>query len=265
MLVRPAGPFAKEARVHVVPDGVLHTLSFESLVVPGPRQHFWIEDVVLSNASSLQLLRRKAATASRARKMLIVGDAPTVEKYRRLDFAPDEIQRIRRRIADARVLSGTAATPSSYQRSNPGDYAFLHFVAHGESSRRWPLESAVILARDKNNEYKLLARDIIKQKLNADLVTISSCDGTGERTYTGEGVVGLAWAFLHAGADQVIAALWRVNDKTTPELMERMYAEILAGKDPAVALRNAKLEMVRSTSVRNRPRLWAPFVLYSGG
>ena len=140
----------------------------------------------------------------------------------------------------------------------------MHFVAHGVATRRRPLDSAVILAGDATKSYKLLARDVMEKPLTAKLVTISSCDSAGTRTYAGEGVVGLAWAFQRAGADQVIAALWKVNDDATPALMDRMYAAIRNGRDPAAALREAKLTLVRSNGVYRHPRYWAPFVVYSG-
>jgi CHAT domain-containing protein len=162
-------------------------------------------------------------------------------------------------------LSGPNATPSAYRNAGPGRFAFVHFVAHGVATRQRPLDSAVILGRDAANEYRLVARDIATQPLHARLVTISSCHGAGERTFAGEGVVGLAWAFLSAGAGEVIAALWEVNDAATPQLMDRMYAGIRVGRDPAVALREAKLELVRAKSTRRMARFWAPFVLYSGG
>jgi CHAT domain-containing protein len=95
-------------------------------------------------------------------------------------------------------------------------------------------------------------------------VTVSSCVGAGRRAYQGEGLVGLAWAFLRAGAHQVIAALWEVNDAATPQLMDAMYASIRAGNDPAAALRVAKLKLIHSGGVARKPLYWAPFVLYSG-
>jgi len=123
--------------------------------------------------------------------------------------------------------------------------------------------SAVILAPDPNG-YKLFARDIIRQPITARLVTISSCYGAGKRMYVGEGLVGLAWAFLRAGAEQVIAAVWDVDDAATPKLMDEMYGHMHAGRDPATALREAKLKLVHSNGAYARPKYWAPFVIYSG-
>jgi CHAT domain-containing protein len=96
------------------------------------------------------------------------------------------------------------------------------------------------------------------------LVTISACDSAGSKIYSSEGLVGLSWAFLRAGAQNVIAALWEVNDASTPQMMNQMYSAIAAGEEPASALRTAKLALLRSQSVYRRPFYWAPFVLYQG-
>src|SRR5713101_9720606 len=163
------------------------------------------------------------------------------------------------------VLSKAQATPAAYLSSRPEQYAFLHFVTHGTASRARPLESAVILSKEKDEDsYKLYARDIVKRHLSAYLVTISACNGSGTRAYSGEGLVGLSWAFLRAGAHNVIAALWEVNDASTPQLMDKLYAELSQGWDPATALRAAKLSLLRSDTVFSKPFYWAPFQLYSG-
>lgn len=264
MLVRPALPIAKGSRVIVVADGKLHAINFETLVAPAPRR-YWIEDVVLMNASSLQLLARAPRKRTQTPSMLLVGNAPTVDqRFRALAYAGAEMRAIEQRFPRRTVLEGAKATPAAYESAPLTTFDYVHFVAHGETSRKRPLDSAVILARDANARYKLLARDVMQHPLSARLVTISSCHGVGERTFAGEGVIGLAWAFLRAGADQVIAALWVANDKTTPELMDRMYAGIGAGREPAVALRDAKLALLKKPGPQQRPFYWAPFVLYAG-
>lgn len=261
-LIAPAG-IAKGSRVIVVADGKLHTLNFETLVVPGASRHYWIEDVTVMNAGSLQLLARSASKPKTSVRMLLVGNAPN-PAFPQLRYAADEMRRIERRFPNPKVLEGPAATPAAYKAASPGTYDYVHFVAHGVPTRKRPLDSAVILARDASSSYKLLARDVVDQPLNARLVTISSCHGAGTRTYAGEGVVGLAWAFLRAGADQVVASLWEVNDAAAPQLMDAMYEGIRANRDPAVALRDAKLKLLRSGKLFRYPRYWAPFVLYAG-
>lgn len=265
MLVQPAAAaIPKGSRVIVVADRKLYALNFETLVAPSP-QRYWIEDAVVMNASSLQLLARVSPRAAQNPSLLLVGNAPSPDRaFPPLAYAGAEMRAIEKRFPRRTVLEGAKATPAAYKAAAPEKFDYVHFVAHGVAMRKRPLDSAVILARDASSRYRLLARDVVAQPIAARLVTISSCHGAGTRTYAGEGVVGLAWAFLKAGAGQVIAALWEVNDAATPQLMDRMYAGIRAGKDPAVALRDAKLHLVRGSGAHRRPLYWAPFVLYAG-
>ncbi len=110
------------------------------------------------------------------------------------------------------------------------------------------LDSVVMLTKSGDSD-NLYARDIIKQPLSAHLVTISAYQGTAGRTYSGEGLVGLRWAFLRAGAHSVIAPLWEVNDNSTPQLMDELCGGISKGTSPDVALRDAKLALLHSDTV----------------
>ena len=134
------------------------------------------------------------------------------------------------------------------------------------ATRTSPLDSAVVLSPSAKqpDSFKLYARDIVGCPLHAHLVTISTCYSAGTRAYTGEGLVGLSWAFLRAGAHNVIGSLWEVNDTSTPQLMDRFYAELKSGHSPDVALRTAKLSLLHSKSAFRRPFYWAPFLLYTG-
>ena len=114
------------------------------------------------------------------------------------------------------------------------------------------------------NRSKLYARDIIRHPLDARLVTISARYGSGTRTYSGEGLVGLSWSFLRAGAHNVIGALWDVSDESTPRMMNLLYKGIQGGLPPSEALRDAKLELLHSHGEFQKPFYWAPFQLYEG-
>jgi len=270
MLVEPAKKLiSKGSRVILLPAEGLYGLNFETLVVPDPQPHFWIEDVTLATGSSLTLLAAaEERSPTKQKSMLLVGDtvSPNAD-FPSLPQAGVEMQQVERYFAGSRreVLSGSEATPSAYLRSQPEQFAFLHFVTHGTASRVSPLESAVILSKEKGEgSYKLYARDIVNRHLSANLVTISACNGAGTRAFSGEGLVGLSWAFLRAGAHNVIGALWEVSDTSTPELMGKLYEGISRGQDPASALRAAKLSLLHSDSVFRKPYYWAPFQLYTG-
>jgi CHAT domain-containing protein len=271
MLVAPPGKLIpKGGRVMVLPDASLSALNFETLIVPDPQPHFWIEDVTVTTASSLTLLAASTVRApSKETNLLLVGNTVQPnDDFPTLAQAPAEMKMIERYFPVQRreVLQGAQATPSAYLESKPERFAYLHFVTHGTASVTRPLESAVILSKE-GDSYKLYARDIVKHPLTAQLVTISACEGAGKRAYSGEGLVGLSWAFLRAGAHNVVGALWEVSDSSTPQFMDTFYGELGKGADPATALRAAKLSLLHSAdagSVFRKPYYWAPFQLYAG-
>jgi CHAT domain-containing protein/uncharacterized protein HemY len=269
MLIAPAESLlAKDAKVFILPDGALHSLNFETLVVPSSTPHYWIEDADVVNSSSLRVLAASLTRKeTRSRKLLLMGDSVAASKdYPELPKAADQMASVEKYFpAEQRVYQREQATPTAYLQGHPEQYSDIHFVAHGTASRLSPLDSAIVLSKEAGNpdSFKLYARDIIQHHLQADLVTISACYGSGEREYSGEGLVGLAWAFLRAGAHNVIAALWEVTDASTDQLMERFYAELAKGATPDAALRAAKLSLLRTTSFHS-PFYWAPFQLYTG-
>jgi len=270
MLIGPAKNLIPQgSRVILLPDGSLYGLNFETLIVPGPKPHYWIEDVTVTTASSLTLLASAAGRpAPKEKSMFLVGDtvSPNAD-FPVLPQAAAEMQSIEKYFPETRraVLSGSEATPAAYLAGKPEQFAYLHFVTHGTASRARPLESAVVLSKEKDEDsYKLYARDIVKRRLSAYLVTISACNGAGTRAFSGEGLVGLSWAFLRAGAHNVIGALWEVSDASTPQLMDKLYDGLNRGQDPASALRAAKLSLLHSDSVFKKPYYWAPFQLYAG-
>jgi CHAT domain-containing protein len=271
-LIKPAeGLIKKGSRVFIVGDDALSSLNFETLQTPGSDSHYWIEDVTITNAKSLQLLSVKQAAVPQYtdRRILLMGD-PIYRKdeYAELPNASTEVKGVASHFSsDHRtILTGAQASPEAYQLSSAGQFSYIHFVAHGTANMTVPLDSAVVLShnRDDATSYKLYARDILKQNLKADLVTVSACNGSGIRDYSGEGLVGLAWAFLRAGSHHVIGAMWEVSDVSTPLLMDHLYGELAKGSQPDAALRSAKLAMIHSDGVFRKPLYWAPFQLYSG-
>jgi CHAT domain-containing protein/Tfp pilus assembly protein PilF len=270
MLVKPAEKFLPlNAKVIIVPNRSLYKLNFESLVVPGKSPHYWIEDAVLENASSIALLAEaKRRPPPGSKKLLLIG-APVeaTDDFPTLRFAGEEIKSVERHFSREQetIVAGKEATPSAYRAAHPENYQFIHLVTHGTASQISPLDSAIILSMDQDKSFKLYARNIKDiRPLRADLVTISACYGLGEKTYSGEGLVGLAWAFMRAGSHQVIAALWDVDDAVMPKLMDDFYSELDHHKTAAEALRFAKLAVLRSKDFHRKPYYWASLQLYTG-
>jgi CHAT domain-containing protein len=251
------------SRVVIVPDGVLHNLNFETLLVQTPQPHYWIDDVTISVAPSLGILRSEKTVSSVRRSLLLMGDPVTQGTgYPPLPEAALEIAKIQGLFPadDSTVLTGPRAIADAYAAAQPGKFSTIHFATHVDANAQSPLDSAIILSPQPDG-FRLYARAVAQTPLHADLVTISACRGAGARNLSGEGLVGFAWAFFQARAQNVVTSLWDVYDNSTAQLMADFYSSVAAGHSYADSLRQAKLKMLHSDY--QRPYYWAPFQLYS--
>ncbi len=269
ILVQPASDLiARRPHVIIVADSKIYTVNFETLISSQGADHYWIEDVDIQNTNSIDLLVSAGPKRSPTRGLLLIGaPAQADPHFAELPHAQEEMESVRKHFSPGEVtsFSGRDATPDSYTKSTPGRYKFIHMATHGTPNAVAPLQSAIILSADGRGTFKLLAGDIIDSKLalNADLVTISACEGAGTSVQSLEGLLGLEWAFMRAGAHQVVAALWDMDDAVTPGLMDDFYGQLKKGRSAADALRYAKLAMLHAGGYHATPYYWATLQLYT--
>ena len=140
----------------------------------------------------------------------------------------------------------------------------VHFATHGFSMRAYPQLSGLALSqstvRGSDKDGLLRAYEIDDLKLDADLVVLSACQRALGKDVRGEGLVGLAQAFLAGGSSAVLVSLWEVDDRATAELMGQFYRYLVDGLPPAAALKMAQTRMIEREAWRS-PFYWAGFVL----
>lgn len=283
-----------ESSLIIVPDGILHYLPFEALRRDG-RYVIQDHDVsYLSSASLLRLLRMpRTRTELRDRlELLAVGD-PIFEPVQKrslrkttknmddaiardmragsgfslgpLPRTRDEVQYVGGLFPAERqrVYLGKESTEDAVKREVLRRYRRLHFATHSLVDERSPSRSAVVLTLDDDPKEDgfLEVNEISELDLDCDLVVLSACQTGRGKLSSGEGIIGLSRAFLHAGARSVVVSLWRVTDISTAELMKSFYQYLTGGLDSAAALRQAKLQMLRSKGEMRHPYYWAPFVV----
>jgi CHAT domain-containing protein/Tfp pilus assembly protein PilF len=255
------------ARIVIAPDRNLHSLNFEALPDPNDPEHYLIEQARISVAPSLSLIASQSPETKNAQgRILLIGDPePVGHEYPRLPYAALEMELVGQSYPPGQQveITNARAVPTAYLESSPGAFSAIHFAAHATANRESPLDSALILSPSASG-YALTARQVMTIPLRASLVTLSACRSAGATTYSGEGLVGLSWAFLRAGAGSVVAGLWDVTDRSTAKLMGDFYGQMTAGATPADALRAAKLKLVHSQGAYKKPFYWAPFQLYAG-
>jgi CHAT domain-containing protein len=105
------------------------------------------------------------------------------------------------------------------------------------------------------------AYEIVTMNLRGtELVTLSACDtGTGAQVSFAHDVGSLQQAFLVAGAQSVVASLWKVNDQSTALWMKTFYRVLGEGGSRSAAMRSAMTTVSRSYP---NPVYWAAFALY---
>jgi CHAT domain-containing protein len=269
LLIRPMQQYLpKGTHVILVPDSALYRINLESLISDEGAPHYWIEDAEIESATSIDLLLAGQGRRSAGKGLLLIGNpSEATPEFPALPHAKDEMASVRATFPRNSVTSysGSAASPEAYLDNHPSRFKFIEFATHGTASLSDPMDSAIVLSRDQQGKFELLAREIANThpRLQADLVTISACYGAGKVATSSEGLLGLEWAFMRAGAHQVVAGLWDVADDSTPILMGGLYSGIVKGESTSAALRAAKLKLMH-TPGHSAPYYWAALQLYTG-
>jgi len=275
----------------IIPDGLLLRFPFEALVkeVESGAPRYLLEDYVISYAPSASVLGEIKGTQRPAAAgpvdLLAMGNPVFEDKekatradveYLRagaqllpLPYAEEEVSSI------SQIYQQAGGKAESYVKEKAreevmksGDcrqFKNLHFATHGFIDDRVPALSGLLLAPSRNPEGEdgfLRLNEVFQLKLDAQLVTLSACETALGKQVRGEGMIGLTRAFFYAGARSVIASLWMVSDQSTALLMQGFYSEYAKGERPSMALRRAKLELLKGDRLTYcHPFFWAPFVL----
>ena len=108
-------------------------------------------------------------------------------------------------------------------------------------------------------DFVLTMRDVLSANMRAKLVVLSCCHSAcGE--IKAEGVVGIARAFLGAGARSVLVSLWAIDDQASMEFMKIFYQHLVKGESASTAL-NQAMKSMRESDEFSEVKYWAPFVL----
>jgi tetratricopeptide (TPR) repeat protein len=266
LLVRPLG-LASGARVALVPDELLASLPFELLVSDGaarpldldrPFAHlaglrFLAEDLDITRLSSLERATRSLAPRAGELVVFVAPDAVGVPSGRA------EAEAVARRAGRARIVAD--ATVADVLRLAPGAGA-LHFVAHGVLDPERPANGHLVLGGPAAGEGGRLASwQVAALDLVGTRVVLSACHGGRGDWRAGAGLAGLMRGFQLAGAREVVASHWAVDDRVTARLMELLQAELARGQDTPAALRTACARLRRETDPRGfslaHPIFWA--------
>lgn len=164
----------------------------------------------------------------------------------------------------ARSLVGLDFTADAVLAALQRPYRVVHFATHAILDERVPNRSGIVVSAGANGSAPRLLRasDIAAIRIPAELVVLSACQTGLGRVVAGEGVLGLAWAFIQAGAASLVVTLWNISDAASATMMTAFYRDLVAGATKSAALRTARREMMRNDIPALRhPYYWAGYVL----
>lgn len=264
--VREAVPLEDVRRLIIVPHGPLAYLPFAALL-DGTGEPLVLTHsiMVLPSAASLPALRDRDPGGGSAG---VVAFAPLP---RDLPASRNEAEDVRR-ILGGRAVVGRRATEAAV-REALGSAAVVHMATHGIMNPVNPmftrLELAAGVAGRPEDDGRLEVHELLGLRMPADLVFLSGCEtakGAAWRTgfEQGEDYVTLAQAFLYAGARNVVATLWRVEDPAAAHFARSFYQAFGAHHDPITALAEAQRAMLRDPEYR-APYYWAAYQVSGSG
>jgi CHAT domain-containing protein len=300
LIVRPlTARLAGKRTLVFAPDGVLHYVPFAALRdAQREPARFLIQtyDVAVTDSvDSLLRSRKLRRVAPPPKQMLLVGDpvygaddsrvqklsspsaltlfregsGSTAESLPRLPGTGREATAIARLVPTGMLdrLEGFDATRERFLQARLSDYRFIHVASHAVSDSEIPQLSALILTtRDRKGvpiEGRVLAADLVRSQLRADLVVLSACDTALGKNIAGEGLVGLRYVVLARGARAVVASLWQVPDRVTEHLMSAFYSSLLRKRSPTVAAMGDAMRALIDGPYDD-PALWAAFPIAIG-
>lgn len=273
-------------RLVIVPDGPAELVPFESL--PAPPTPALIEKYELvespSAAVALALGRRRQLrsptvplrTAVIADSVFDSGDvrlgarvsvSQRSPRFSRLAFSRREAQAIASLGAPGAVVTflDFDASKDLFTAGRLDGYRVIHISTHGlageDGTARSGLVFSLVDRAGSPRDGILSVGDILNLHLNADIVVLSACNSALGTQFAGEGTLSLARAFLHSGANLVLASRWRIDDEAAAALLTTFYRSMWQdGLAPPAALRRAQRSLGRDRRWRS-PFYWASFVL----
>jgi CHAT domain-containing protein len=161
-------------------------------------------------------------------------------------------------------LTGFTATKKALLDKDLDSYKSMILATHGYFGTGWPgvMEPVLVLTlvnQPTETDGLLTMSEVLRLKLNADMVALTACQSGLGKQISGEGTMGMGRAFQYAGAKACLMSLWNVSEDTSVKLVERFFAHLKEGKSKLEALRLARQE-VRQGGF-DHPFFWASFIL----
>ena len=267
VVIAPISPLIEGDELVLVPDRYSFLIPYAALVDQHSR--YLSETLRIRLAPSLTCLRLLSECPEGYHSKsgaLLVGnpclETVQIKQWKNLPQLPGAEKEVKMigQILKIEPLVGKNASKEKVL-SGLSSVSLVHIAAHGCPDTGGIILSPNLPSSDNPEEkdFLLTMADVLEAQLHAKLVVLSCCY-SGQGAIKAEGVVGIARAFLGAGARSVIASLWAISDDATMEFMGHFYEHLVAGKSASKSLHQA-MKTLRESGKFDAVKYWAPFVL----
>ena len=253
--------FLQGEELVIVPDGPLYFVPFAALRESIQSNYFFelFRIRLFPSLTSMKIIADSPQDYHRNSDGLLVGD-PYNDEITSLPAARQEVILIGRWTGIKPLIGEEATKAVVLQHLN--SVALIHIAAHGDMET-----GEVLLASNpkrtsdiaKKEDCILRMAEVLTVGVRARLVVLSCCH-SGHGKLMSEGNIGIARAFIAAGARSVLVSLSAIQDEATLMFMKEFYKEMLKGSTASKAL-NKAMECLRNSTEFCELRHWAPFVL----
>ena len=267
LIIAPIADLVHGHDLILVPEGPLCLVPYAALM--NPNQEYLCESLkirLIPSLTTLKLITDSPADFHNKTGALLVGDPYLEEvlykgrKLCELPYAKKEVEMIGRILGTAPLIGKMATKGEVLKRLST--VALVHIAAHGKMGTGEialapnPVRESI---QPEEKDFLLTMADVLAAKLRVRLVVLSCCH-SAEGEIKAEGVVGIARAFLGAGARSVVVSLWAVDDEATFQFMTHFYNELVKGRRVSEAL-NQAMKCMRESEEFREVKYWAAFVL----
>lgn len=291
-LVQPLQKYMKQERLFIVPDGELYYLNFEMLVSDASATRFsdmpflirtYDISYLLSATSTIQL--SESYPLRRNEKALLIAPVFTDEMKDQVKHkaaaggSGDEYLYLHRQpfALEAAQHIGQLMPHDLYKeqqaqekvfKESAGSYRLLHLGTHAAINDAAQLQSRLYFAQalpdDSANldDGYLHVYEIYAMQLQAELAVLSACETGAGTLQEGEGIMSLSHSFMYAGCKGVVMSAWKIDEKSSMQIITDFYKYLSKGYTKSEALRKAKLNLMATPGGKmQHPYYWAGLTL----
>jgi CHAT domain-containing protein/Tfp pilus assembly protein PilF len=272
----------------IIPDAELGYLPFELLLTQSASSYksyqtlpYLIRDYSVSYAYSATWLVHPFSRKSNTEKQYVAfapSYAPAIADSNELEFLMlgqfrDQIAPLEWNQQEAKDIaqhfSGVSFTGQQASerrfKEEANKYRILHLAMHALIDDNNPMNSRLAFARDATDSLEdgyLNAYELYNMELSADLAVLSACETGFGSLKKGEGIMSLARAFAYAGCPSLVMSHWKVDDRSSSQLMNAFYGYLSQGLSKNEALRQAKLTFLKDADEQTaHPFYWGSFAV----